>query len=87
MADSQLAVLVRMPAVLKHDLQREAYVHRRTLTAEILMRLEATLKAEPTAAATSADPNSARAAQELELLQTFRKLPPAKRMALLDLLR
>lgn len=47
--DSDAQLLLRLPSALKAELQREAAIQGRTLTAEINLRLQASLKGAGTA--------------------------------------
>jgi hypothetical protein len=86
---------VRLPPELRAELAREAAIHQRTLSAEIVVRLQRSMRAAPYAGHTShvADqPRLDYAAQpamggaERMLLSRFAQLLPEEQLALLTLL-
>lgn len=88
-------VLISMPDDVRAALQKEAFTHSRTLTAEINMRLRASLRYP----ADQLAPNGHRVMEspkgvgngldeiETSLRTSFRKLPLEKKLALLALLK
>lgn len=97
--EESTSVLVRMPAHLKAALQREAFAFRRSLTAEIVLRLEASLQSvngsrpnpsyvtSLTANEPTPDNSYELSATEHAMLDVFKRLPPEKQLALLSLLK
>jgi hypothetical protein len=91
--------LVTLPTELRAALDREAYAHGRTLTSEIVRRLEESFQrgtsfaAPRIAAAVAAEERGEYSIGaeisplEAGLLEVFRKLPMEKRLALLALLQ
>ena len=80
---------VRLPPELKHQLSREAEIHQRTLHAEILIRLRASLEPPAVNGARSAQQATMRAHSDLETsaLELFRRMTPDRQLALLTLLK
>lgn len=94
-SDAQL--LIRLPSSLKAALQREAFVNKRTITAETNMRLQRsflvvpptyTAPNAPTVALTNDNgPAGAISDTDRAMLEVFRKLTVDKQLALLSLFR
>lgn len=85
-------VLIGMPDELRAALDREAFTHSRTLTAEVNMRLRESLEGSsvtvPRAAKAAAqDLVEGLSPDEARLLLLFKKMAPEKRAALLELLK
>lgn len=94
-SDAQL--LIRLPSSLKAALQREAFINKRTITAETNLRLQRSFSAPPpsyTAPNTPTvhvtndhGPAGALADTDRAMLEIFRKMPVEKQLALLSLFR
>jgi hypothetical protein len=85
------ATTLRMSAALHHALAREAHANRRSVNAEAVARIEASLGHSRTpsriipSALLAAEPGAAGA--EALLLQLWRAMPADKQLALLTVLR
>lgn len=88
--------LLAMPEHIRIAIEKEAFIHHRTVTAEINSRLEDTLKVGKTGEKPSPayitrtnEEGLASALTDTDqaMLEIFRKLPPEKQLALLSLFR
>jgi len=81
--------ILKLPDDLRAELQREAFASNRTLTAEITMRLRATMKEPSSQALRLAEPAPQSGLSELDakMLEVFRRMSPEKQLALLSLFK
>lgn len=93
-------LLLRLPSEIRSTLQLEANKHRRSLTSEIIGRLEQSLEEHPSqsifkpklVSSRSTNKETALPPYDLEkteqaMLEVFRRLPPEKQLALLSLFK
>ncbi len=92
-------LLLRLPSNIRSSLQLEANKHRRSLTAEIVGRLEKSLEEHPSQSIFKPTLSSKSAIKEPEplpykfqdieqaMLEVFRRLPAEKQLALLSLFK
>ena len=86
--------LLALPDPLRADLERAAFVHRRSLTAEVVIRLERSVSGELPAVKKARDPARAEERNPFSLTETeeamleaFRAMAPEKQLALLSLFK
>jgi Arc-like DNA binding dprotein len=97
LSENYTSMLVRLPAELKAQLQREAFSQNRSLTAEVVRRLnesfashkpvEAPLHGAHRAEEPRRDYGSKLSDSEAAMLAVFKKMPPEKQLALLSLFK
>lgn len=79
--------LLALSPELRNALQKEAFVHGRTLTSEINKRLQASLHVPEGPSGDATKTGNALSAIDRQMLEAFRTLEPEKQIALLALLR